>query len=596
MPDASLPPTHSQREHGPAGGSAWAGERGEAEAAGGQERARDEGPAGGASPQIGSAVKRGMTWTVANTVVAKGLSFVSIAVLGLLLTPEDFGIYGISFSIAAFLQVFRDGGVVQLLVQRGEAAYGELRGPVFWMAGAFNAVTGGVLALLAPVLSRAYGSGELMWLLVVIGVSMPLATPGVVLQARLAMQLRFGTIARIQLMSSIIRYGGTITLAWMGMGPLCFVLPLPVIAAYEGVAAYAATGESPWRDGARVGVWRGLFLHSRWLILQALASASINQGCFLMLGAMVDKSVVGVFFFAYQLITQIDAVLAATAGVVLFPALSRLAPEPERFRAALLRACRTIVFLGAPATGALLAGMDAFENMMWHARWSAAVLPVQALSVLYAARVLFTVPGVALMAQGKFKACAMIVLACGVGLMLVTGASALANPTPDSIAVWIGAYLGLGCLACSLIIMRRLGVETVAAVRSIVPPWGAAWVAAGAAMAVDTVVRGVVLPAPGTALDFLARSATTFPFWAAFESTHDASAGLGAVLSGAMKLVLTISGAVRLAIIASVLAGVYFGVMRVLFPTRLREGLHLAPARFHAMLDRVFLLRSRRAR
>ncbi len=542
------------------------------------------------APQIGLSVKRGMTWSLANTTLTKLLSFFSIAVLGLMLSPRDFGLYGISFSIAAFVQIFRDGGVVQLLVQRGESQYASLRGPVFWMAAAFNTSTGLLLILLAPILSWAYAKPDLLWLLVVIGATMPLATPGVVLQARLAMQLRFGTIARIQLFSGFIRYGGTIALAWAGMGPMSFVLPLPFIAIYEALAAYSATGEAPWRSPPRITLWRTLFVQSRWLIFVAFANASLNQGAYLVLGMMLDEATVGVFFFAYQLIIQIDAILAATAGVVLFPALSRLAGEPERFRAAIIRSARTIIFIAAPMTAALFAGFGAFEDVLWHNRWDVALAPVQALSLLYAARVLFMLPSVSLLAQGRFKDTAINVLACGSGMMLATIIGALISPTAESIAVWLGGYIGVACIAFSIRAVRRSGVTARDFLAAIFPAWIASWVAAAAAVAVDVLLRPYFSPAPGTAIDWLARSGIILPFGAAPSIAHDPAAGIMAFITAVLKLVITVTGGCRLIIIAAVLAALYLGLLRCFFAPRLREGLYLAPMRFHRLIDRLFFL------
>lgn len=542
------------------------------------------------APQIGNSVKRGMTWSVANTIIAKSLSFISIAILGLILSPEDFGLFGTSFSIAAFVQIFRDGGVVQLLVQRGEAHYASLRGPVFWMAGAFNTTTGLVLALLAPFLSQLFGQPKLLWLLLVIGMAMPLATVGVVLQARLAMQLRFARIARIQLISSFIRYGSTITLASLGMGPMSFVLPLPVIAIYEGIAAYLSTRETPWRDRPSPRLWRGLFLQSRWLIFVAFANASLNQGSYLALATVVSPAVVGVFFFAYQFITQVDAVLSATAGAVLFPALSRLANEPARFRAAVLRSARTIMFLAAPMTAALLAGFDAFEDVLWHNRWDVAVFPVQALSLLYGARVLFMVPSTSLMARGRFKTNACLVLFCGVGMTLSTILGALTSPHPESIAVWLGAYIGFGCLAFTVFAMTRLGIMPRALFAAISPVWAVSWVAAAAAISLDLLIRPHLLPTIGSSLDWLARAGTTFPLRAGWNSTHDATAGIITALSTCLKFQFMLAGVLRLSIIAVVMGVIIVVLLRLLFVSRLREGLHLAPMRFHRLIDRLFLL------
>lgn len=522
------------------------------------------------APELGRSVKRGMTWSIGNTAIAKLLSLLAFAVLGILLAEDDYGMYALSFSIAAFVQVFRDGGVVQLLIQRGEAEYAALRGPVFWMALAFNSGTGIILAALSPLAAYFYGQPGLIPLLLIIAVATPLATPGVVLQARLSMQLRFGALSRIQMASAFIRYGGTVGLAWAGMGPLSFVLPLPVIALFESAAAYALTKETPWRSPTGRRQWPTLFRQSKWLVFVALATAVLNQGGYLVLGAIVDIKVVGSFFFAYQLIIQVEAILAATAGVVLFPVLARLAGEPARFRAATLRSARMLMLLAAPATVALIVGIDPLENLVWHGKWDSAVWPTQALSLLYAARILFMVPSVGYLAQGWFRENAMLVLVCGFGLMLASATGALLAPTAESIAVWLGGYVGIGCLFFSLHAFARLGIPPSHVLKAIMPAWLAAWLACAAALGVDAVVKSRLPESAIAVCDWLS--------------------SIGLSVAGREWAPSAAADLLRLAIVALVMGPTYIGVLRVFFAAKLSEGVHLAPARFHRIFFKMLRL------
>jgi len=524
------------------------------------------------TPQLGRTVKRGMTWSIGNTAISKILSLLAFSILGILLDKDDYGLYAISFSIAAFVQVFRDGGVVQLLIQRGEVEYTALRGPVFWMALAFNSATACVLIAAAPIAAYFYGQPRLIPLLLIIAISTPLATPGVVLQARLSMQLRFGVLTRVQMVSAFIRYGGTVGLAWAGMGPLSFVVPLPIIAAFESIAAYLLTKDAPWRSPIGRKQWPILFRQSRWLVFVALANAVMNQGGYLVLGAIVDISVVGSFFFAYQLISQVDAVLSGTAGAVLFPALARLAGEPERFRAATLRSARTLMLFAAPATAALVAGIAPLEDIVWHGKWDSAVWPTQALSLFFAARVLFMVPSIGYLARGYFRDNAILVISCGIGLMLASAIGALLSPTSESISVWMGGYLGIGCLSASLIGMSRLGISPGRVFKAIMPAWGAAWIACAAAIAADLAVG-----------PWLVDPATDVCRWAV---------SLGFSLADREWAPSAAAGILRLVIAAVVMGGMFIVILRVFFRERLCEGIHLLPARFHRVIFRSLRLSS----
>src|SRR5262249_28974444 len=145
-------------------------------------------------------------------------------------------------------------------------------------------------SIIAPIYAQLKGEPKLAPLIWLLAVSLPMATPSVVLAARLQMDLRFGYVNTIGFGSSVIRYVGTIALALAGLGPLSFVLPMPVIALYEGLAYYAAVRHSPWRHKPEFHLWGELFSHSKWLIFFSLAVATVNQGGYLVISAMLSSA------------------------------------------------------------------------------------------------------------------------------------------------------------------------------------------------------------------------------------------------------------------------------------------------------------------
>ncbi len=519
-----------------------------------------------------------MSFTAANSVISKLISFAAIAVLGWYLDDHDFGLYAMAFSIAAFLQIFRDGGVVQLLIQRGEKEYAHLLGPVFWMAFAFNTATALALCAIAPVAASLKSEPMLAPLIWVLALTMPLSTPGIIFISRLQMRLRFGYLNAVSLGSSLIRYGGTIGLAVSGFGPMSFVLPMPVIALYEGVAYFLAVREKPWTRSPRLSMWRELFSHSKWLIFFALSIATLNQGGYLVIGAIVDLERVGVFAFAFQLISQVDALLG-TLGTVLFPALARLNDDPKRQEHATMRTIRVLMFLACPAALGLAAVVDPLEQLLWHGKWHAAVWPVQALALFYAARILITIPNAALQARGKFRVNATLTLLAGLGTMTAAGigaawGAASSNPeqlTPNRIAECMGVAIGVFCTGFSLWGLSKIQLSWRRVLGAVAPSWVFAVAAAGIVIVLD----------------------------------HFTSAGVGGVAQSladrlkAMSVPLAdkdwaptaIDGLLRLVMAFGVYCASYGVLFRVFAPSRLVEAMAVVPGPLRRVAMRVAMLR-----
>ncbi|MDP3426604.1 MAG: oligosaccharide flippase family protein, partial [Humidesulfovibrio sp.] len=76
-------------------------------------------PSAFAEESLTRQVASGMLWVAGSAVVGRLASFGSQLVLGWLLTPEDFALYAIAVSVSALLWVVKNGGLREVLTQRG---------------------------------------------------------------------------------------------------------------------------------------------------------------------------------------------------------------------------------------------------------------------------------------------------------------------------------------------------------------------------------------------------------------------------------------------------------------------------------------------
>jgi O-antigen/teichoic acid export membrane protein len=443
---------------------------------------------------MGRAVGRGAAWMIASTIGSKIVSFGAQIALGWWLAPEHWGVFSVAISIAFVLQIFRDGGVRHLLVQRG-GEYLTLSGSIFWMALAFNLATAAALIGLAPLIALAYGEPELFGLLVVIGISVPLSTVGVVLSSKLRIDLRFDDLAKMFLYSSLIRHGGSVLLAWWGMGPMAFLLPLPFVTLFDSMYCYFKTRDKPWKRPMEIRRWWELLGASKWLILMAAAMVAMDIADYAVIGLFLTAAVVGVYYFAYQLIAQTGALLATNFEQVLLPALSRLQDEPERRRQAVLRSVHALALVSAP-TSLLLAALAApVESLLWHGRWAQAVPAMQVLGLFYPARAIFVISSSYLLAVGRFKAAAMLILVVGLGRTMVALIAAQVTDDPTGLAWIIGGYVAVSCILGIAWALRSTGVGTGQLAAAIAPSWLIAAASAGLVLWIDTALAGAGAPA-----------------------------------------------------------------------------------------------------
>lgn len=503
---------------------------------------------------MGRAVAHGSAWLVISSVATRAASFLAQILLGWLLFKNDFGIYALAMSVSSLAAVLRDGGVRQLLVQR-HRDYPRLIGPVFWMAGAFNAATGLIIALLAPILAAAYHEPRVGWLMLVIAVSQPLGTPGAILTTRLQIDLRFREIGRIAVVSALVRYVGAVLLAWLGFGALSFVLPLPVLAVIEGAMAWAYTRERPWRLAPRLAEWWPMFRDTRWVIAGTFGIAGLNLGSNMVISFFVPLTVVGVYFFAFQIVMQIGMLLSANVYQVLTAAFARIVHDPERERAAAERALRQVMLVAAPMCLGLAATFYPVEMLIWKGKWADAADAVQVIGLLYPINIAASVVLAVIQARGRFRLWGLSL----VGMALATLGGAALGAAIHGSAAGAALYSGLANAVTALLVailgFSGLGLRPRHILGDIGPAWLIAIAAGAAAMSVDLYVLTSLQP-PATP-------------------------------AGPSLILLSL---IRAAIVSGVFCAAFAFLSRVLIPGHLKEALLVAPARLRPLAAGILWL------
>lgn len=445
-----------------------------------------------AAPAMGKTVGRGVAWMLMNTGWSRAMSFAAQFFLARWLSKDDFGIYSVAISFGVFMQFFKDGGGRQILIQRGAKEYPRLAGSVFWLALSFNVLAGGVLAALSPMIAREYGNPVYVNMLLLIALSMPLATPGSVLSAKLWTDLRAGPYAMIQMGSALVRYGGAVALAKLGFGPMSWSWPLVGLAVWEALAYLVVTRDFSWLKKPDTSLWWEMIRTSKWVMLLALALAMFNQGAFLVIGRMATEAAAGVFYFASQIVMQVEVLVAFNLHQVLFPSLVRLNAEPERQREAVLRSLRTLTLIAAPAGLGVALTFEPIQRLLWPGespgigKWEDAVIPVQILAVFMSARVLYAVPDAILQARGRFKRLSLMVIVLGLGAMSAAAAGChFGKATPIGISLWVGMYLAVACVTFAILALKQIGIGAWAMLGAIAPAWSLAVLAAAGTYALD---------------------------------------------------------------------------------------------------------------
>ncbi|MBS0190997.1 MAG: oligosaccharide flippase family protein [Phycisphaerales bacterium] len=530
-------------------------------------------------------VVKGSFWMVVTTVITRIGSFIAQIFLAMWLSKNDFGLCGVALGLSGIASFLRDGGVRQILLKHHDE-HSVLLGPCFWMATAFNVTLALLLTAIAWPSAELYNEPRLAWMLVIIAWSIPLGTPGGILITKLLADMRYRDNAQIQTVSAATRYLSSVAFAFAGFGPFSFVLPNILCALVENIMALRYCSDRPWRSGPNAGIWLDLFNRSKWALLAIIGIAGMNQGPSASIGLAAPFEVVGIYTFTFLIVVQVASLLSTNINQVLVPVFTRLADEPDRKRAAVLRTLRQVSLVATFVSLGLAATYRPFEAAVWGQKWSATILPVQIMGASYAINVLLCISLAVQQARGQFRAWGIGLVLLAIGAMGSTYLGALygrADLTQATVAAVIspafvpylteqvamsGIYVAVAAAAFTVtasflhlvIALKPLGVGRREVVLNAVRVWSLGLVAGALTVWFDHVIAPT-------------------------------ARALGASLIAQARFSQIITELFLFGVSGVVFCFCYALLTRFFFAHALEEGLQMVPARYRSLASLLFGLR-----
>jgi PST family polysaccharide transporter len=313
---------------------------------------------------------RGATIIMASQGASFCLSLLTTVVLARLLTPEDFGLVAMVTSFTALFFLLRDLGLSTATVQRADITHGQVS-VLFWINAAAGVLLAACVIALAGPISSFYGIPQLKGIVWLVSLGLPMGGLTVQHEALLQRQMKYGTLAVIELAAATSGAASGIALAWGGAGYWALVTIPLVTSAATLLGTWLACNWRPGLPARGTGVrpMVGFGSHmAAFAVINYLARNLDN----VLIGRFLGAGPLGLYSRAYALLmfplTRLNTPLSAVA----VPALSRLVGEPERYRRAYCEATESIQMVSVPGTAFLMVSADWVIQLVLGPQWHAA--------------------------------------------------------------------------------------------------------------------------------------------------------------------------------------------------------------------------------
>jgi O-antigen/teichoic acid export membrane protein len=420
-----------------------------------------------------SSASRGFAWSFAAGILVLAASFIAQIALGRILTHGEFGTYAIAISFNDMISVFRDGGVVRWLMQFNLKDFQRYVGKAYLLTMLFSFLVAGIMVVAAFAAGAIYGNGDATWLMLVLAISFPIGAYSAVAQAQLQVEHRFQQMAYIKSAYGVSRYVIAVVMAFAGFGSMSFAWAVVFASLLEAILFKFWSRLPVFPAHRSIGDSKSIVRESSWSLAGASASAILRQVDYAVLGLLVPRGTLGLYYFAFQLVMQPVLLINESLRKVVLPSFSQLKGAGDRESRGIWYGGVFMGTVAAPILMLLAVVAAPLDQLLWEGKWQAAVPAIQLLCVAMPLHLVSLFCESIASSHGRFRLWTAIGFLRGFGTVIAAAVAPLlvGYTNVAGIALVISVYLFFSASTATIVMLRYLQLSNRALWEGFFPPY-----------------------------------------------------------------------------------------------------------------------------
>lgn len=307
------------------------------------------------------------------------IQVLALIVLARLLVPADFGLLAMVMAVIGIANIFRDLGLSAATIRAPEITPAQAS-TLFLINIGFGALMTLCVSLAAPLLALLYDDPRVISITLVLAWTFLLSGLGTQHQALLRRQLRFKTLAWMNLGAVAVGQTTAIILALLGYGYWALVASMLITHLAKTLFAWWA---NPWRPGRPEldKQVRGMISFGGYLVVFTLLGYFAANAHNVIIGWQYGASEVGFYSRAFTILTLLLGYVLAPLDVVAPAALARMVDDPPNYNESYLHTVAMMLLLTAPIGFACVVGASDIVAVVLGGQWDESVIILQILAL-----------------------------------------------------------------------------------------------------------------------------------------------------------------------------------------------------------------------
>jgi len=321
----------------------------------------------------------GSFWVLSLRIIDRVFQLARTVILARLLSPDDFGLFGIALLVLSALETFSESGFNNAIIQKKRNSQHYL--DTAWTIGI---IRGFLIAFIIFGISKPvaifFGSPLSESILKIIGISIVFQSLSNIAVIYFQKELEFHKLFIYQFSGTIADVLITIVLAIILKNVWALIFGLLAGNLIRCILSYLIIKYRPRLRFEKEKV-KELFKFGRWILISTILMFIITHGDDFFVGKVLGITMLGYYQMAYRISSIPSSEISRVVSQVSFPAYSKLQDEIDKLRGAYLKILRIITFISFPLSGLIFVLAPEFTVIFLGNKWVAIITSIQMLVI-----------------------------------------------------------------------------------------------------------------------------------------------------------------------------------------------------------------------
>mgnify|MGYP001254972228 CR=1 FL=1 len=342
---------------------------------------------------------KGGFWVFGLRITDRIFGLIRTIILARLLSPNDFGVFGIALLALSALDTFSQTGFKQALIQKKEETKDYLN--TTWTVGVIRALfIAVILFFLAPLAANFFETPAVEPILKVIGISIILQGLTNIAVLYFEKELEFQKFFKYQFLGTITDVVVSITAAFLLKNVWALVFGLLAGNLVRCIMSYVIDKYRP-KIQLNKNQAKELFNFGKWIMGSSIMMFFLTEGDDILIGKILGATMLGFYQMAYKISNLPATEITHVISQVTFPAYSKLQDNIPKLKEAYLKVLQVTAFLSFPIAGLIFVLAPDFTQIFLGEKWMPMVPAMQILCIFGTLRAFNATTGPIFQAVGK---------------------------------------------------------------------------------------------------------------------------------------------------------------------------------------------------